>query len=168
MPLSQRTCSGSGLSWPSPRPHGPAEELLHEETGGPCHGVRTDERDRLNRTSLHDVGNADIAGGTVANPARYDACATQRDPKCLTAITTLKAALRFGSPMGQRKAAHKDVGSGCKSDSRPGNFGRGELLTIVRQPTRGRSRRRLKGRGDTAQTPLFVQEIRGVPVLLQG
>jgi hypothetical protein len=40
---------------------GPARKLLHEESGGPPGGVRTNKRDRLNRPLHRDVDNVAVA-----------------------------------------------------------------------------------------------------------
>ena len=55
----------------------PARKLLDEEAGSALGGVRTKERDRLNRALLYNRGTRCCRQGLSLAPARYDACATQ-------------------------------------------------------------------------------------------
>ena len=80
-----------------------ARKLLDEETGGAPRGMRTQQRDRLNRSQLDDVGSAAAAvQGRQLAPARYDACATQGTSNGLVR----QSCLAVGSPMGQRSAIY--------------------------------------------------------------
>ena len=85
----------------------PARKLLDEEAGGAPRGVRTKERDRLDRALLGDVGTVAGAGrGGQLAPARDDACATQGTSNW---VVRRQSCLAVGSPMGQRR---RDIWAG--------------------------------------------------------
>ena len=78
-----------------------ARELLDEETGSAARGVRTQQRDRLDRAELGDSRQPPgCRSGRRLAPARDDACATQGTSNWANVST--KSCLAVGSPMGQR------------------------------------------------------------------
>ena len=46
-----------------------ARKLLDEEAGGATRGVRTQQRDRLDRSQLGDIGTPRMPVGAVASPS---------------------------------------------------------------------------------------------------
>ena len=81
-----------------------AGELLDEETGGATCGVRTQQRDRLNRSELGDSRQPPgCRSGRPLAPARDDACATQGTSN---GYVRHKAALRLEVPWGSGSAIY--------------------------------------------------------------